>query len=345
MIVTLVVLLTAALLPSLAHAQSPDYNVESAQWNGMSGFLELSRTLGHEVSPADEIDYGNLDPSRRLVIVYPNQSLNVDDLAEFVIDGGRVLLADDFGVSNGLLKRLDIERQIDRPGGLPHDEFVEGNTALPILRPTGVHPLLEQVSTVVANHPAVLQHAGGPVVPYSQTGGLVFDMNLGEGKVIVFADASLLINHMLQVADNRALARNSLRYLCRETDSCRPTLLVGRFAQTGDYRSSSDSESAVDKFAENFNEAVASIQRQIPSSPLLYYLAVILAGGLALYLGTVFSVRPSRRYSEYIDEAVEDVPAPQSEFEWNVSRFGASRRETNFALPLSILKEIFEELF
>jgi len=337
--------LAVALVPAPAGAQSPDYKVASAQWNGMAGFIDLSRTLGHEVEPSDTVDYGELDASRRLVIVYPEQSLEVEELADFVIDGGRVLLADDFGASGSFLERLDIDRQTDRPGGLPHERFVRDNQSLPILRSTGVHPLLEQVTTVVGNHPAVLRHTGGPVVPYSEQGGLVFDMNLGEGKVIVFGDASLLINHMLQVGDNRALARNGLRYLCQETDRCRPTLLAGRFSQSGEYRGGSDADNALDRFAENFNESIVTLQEQIPSSPLLYYLAIMLAGGLALYLGTVFSVRPSRRYSQYIDEALEDIPAPQSEFEWNVSRFGASRRETNFALPLSILKEIFEELF
>ena len=338
-------LVCLALVPASARAASPDYDVESSQWNGMSGLLQYAEGLGHALEPTDTLDYGELDTDQRLIIVYPKQELAVDELAEFVIDGGRVLLADDFGESGSFLERLDIDRQTRPRGDLPHGEFVEDNGALPILSPSGVHPLLEEVSTVVANHPAVLDHAGGPVVPYEKRGGLVFDMNLGAGKVIVFGDASLLINHMLQVADNRALAQNAVRYLCEDVESCRPKLLVGRFEQTGDYASTDESDSAIDRFAENFNEAVASIQRQIPSSPLLYYLAIILAGGLGLYLATVFSVRPARRYSQYIDEALQDVPAPQSEFEWNVSRFGASRRETNFALPLSILKEIFEELF
>ncbi len=327
----------------LAQPDTTDYAVESSQWNGMSRLLDLADATGVPVEPRETLDYGELEPSNRVVVVYPHSDLQVQDLAEFVIDGGRVLLADDFGRSESLLERLDIQRR-GEGAELPHDEFVQGNRSLPILGPEGVHPLLSEVSTVVANHPSVLSHRGGPVVPYAREGGLVFDMNLGEGKVIVFGDASLLINHMLQVADNRRLAANALQYLCEDTDPCKPGLYVERFEQTGRYRPPGAGDS-LSEMAESFNETVASLQEEVPSSPLLYYLAVILAGGLVLYLATIFSIRRARPYSEYIDDAIGEVPAPKSEFEWNVSRFGASRRETNFALPLAILKEIFEELF
>ncbi len=340
-------LAVAALMAAPVRAQSDagdDYAVDSSRWNGMSRFLDLADAVGLGVTPSEELDYGSLEPSSRLIVVYPSQALEVRELAEFVIDGGRVWLADDVGQAESFLARLDIERLGGESQELPHDRFVRGNRDLPILRPDGVHPLLTDVSTVVANHPAVLRHRGGPVVPYGEEGGLVFDMNLGDGKVIVFADASLLINHMLEVADNRRLAANALEYLCEDVDECEPTLLVEEFAQSGRYRPPGAGDS-LDEMAEAFNESIDSLQSEIPSRPLLYYLSVILAGGLILYLATIFSVRRSRRYSEYIEEAIGEVPAPQSEFEWNVSRFGASRRETNFALPLAIFKEIFEEIF
>ncbi|MFW6053219.1 MAG: hypothetical protein ACOC9J_00225, partial [Persicimonas sp.] len=78
---------------------------------------------------------------------------------------------------------------------------------------------------------------------------------------------------------------------------------------------------------------------------LLYYLGILLSAGLALYLAAIFRLRPSRPYSRYIAGTTSDVPEPQSEFDWNLSRFGSGGRDTNYALPLAILKEVFEELF
>ena len=345
LLVSVLTVVVATLWADSALAQEGDYAVESSRWNGMSEFLGVGSALGIELEPTDTLDFSKLTADQTLVIVYPATELDVTELAAFIVEGGRVLLADDFGKSGGLLERLDIERSPAMSGGLPHDEFVRDNKALPVFEPTGVHPLLEGVSTVVANHPSVLRHPGGPVIAYKKRGGLVYDMNLGEGKVIVLGDSSLLINQMLEVADNQKLAQNALQYLCEGISPCSPKLLVGEIEQSGTFQSSDAPETTLAWLAEAFNESVARLQAEIPSSPLLFYLAIILSGGLALYLGTIFSVRDSRRYSEYIDEAIEDVPAPQSEFEWNVSRFGANRRETNFALPLSILKEIFEELF
>jgi len=325
-------------------AQPADYAVDSDRWNGLDQFVRLGEALGTPIEHADRLKYGSLRPTDTLVIVYPRTELDVRALAEFVIDGGRILLADDFGRAGPLLKRLDIDREPFPGSGTSHEEFVREKRSLPVFTPGGVHPLLEGVEIVVGNHPTLLRHEGGAVVGYEGGGGAVYDMNLGEGKVVVFGDASLLINHMLGVADNRQLVANALRYLCENRSECSPRLFVGSFEQEGTYRSGREGERSVAWFAERFNQLVDEIQRQVPSRPLLFYLSLILAAGLVVYLATVFSVRESRRYSEYIEEAVQEVPAPQTEFEWNVSRFGADRRETNFALPLAILKEVFEEI-
>jgi len=337
--------------PTLVLGQSSDYDVESVGWNGMSRFVQLAEDLGTPVEPTDELDYSSLRPSDTLVIVYPQRDLDVRALADFVIDGGRILLADDFGRAASLLDRLDIERRSIDAGELPHDRFVRDNRSLPIFTPKGVHPLLEGVDTVVGNHPTVLYHGGGPVVPYAESAGsedeppgVVYDMNLGDGKVVVFGDASVLINHMLGVADNRRLVENSLQYVCEQRSECRPMLMSGAFDQVGTYRQRGGTERSVAWVAERFNEAVEEVQQEVPSRPLLFYLALILTAGLVLYLSTVFSLGDSRRYSDYIEEAIQEVPAPQTEFEWNISRFGADRRETNFALPLAILKKLFEEI-
>ncbi|MEM1349561.1 MAG: DUF4350 domain-containing protein, partial [Myxococcota bacterium] len=160
-----------------------EYDPTSTDWNGLSDLMTLVGAEGVEVVLHEELDYGQLEVDQPIVLVYPGSALQIGSLERYVIRGGRMLLADDFGASDGFLERLDLSRVMPS-GTLPHDEYADQNPALPILRPGGMHPLLEGVEVVVANHPAVLYNVGGPVVPYSVDGGLVYDMNLGEGKVV-----------------------------------------------------------------------------------------------------------------------------------------------------------------
>ena len=349
-VVTFIVMVAAlsAPLPAPAQTSPPaDYDPESTAWNGLSALVELAGETDADLQVSSSVDYDALEPADRLFLVYPDVDLDVESLAAFVVDGGRLVVADDFGAAGPLLERLDIDRQTPGVEGLPQESFARDNPALPVFRPTGVHPLLEGVGTVIANHPAVLQHVGGPVVPYDQGGGLVYDMNLGDGKMIVVGDSSLFINRMIEAADNRRLARNTLDYLCRNApEDCSVRLLVGQFAQSGAYRTEEEQpESPLAEHVADVNAWIERMQKAIPSTPLLYYLAVLLAAGMGVYLTAALSLIAPKAYSEYIDEALEDVPDPQSEFEWNLARFEDGGRDTNYALPLSILKEIFEELF
>lgn len=328
--------------------QGADFDPKSESWTGLSRFIALAEAQGIEVELADSIDWNEQSPDEPIFLVYPTKGLEIANAANYVVDGGRILIADDFGASPAFLDRLDVSRVNVDMGELPHDRFVHGNRALPIFEPDGRHPLLEGVDTVVANHPAVLLNVGGPVVAYSEGGGLVYDMNLGEGKVVLLGDASLVINHMLSVADNSMLVQNTFDYLCPDREPCRAKLIVRDFDQYGRYtprEPDDDGPATLSAQLDELNEVISDFMEQMPAGRLLYYLSILLAGGLALYLAAVFRLRASRPYSEYVHNSTRDVPEPQSEFDWNLSRFGDGGRETNYALPLAIFKEVFEELF
>jgi len=102
----------------------------------------------------------------------------------------------------------------------------------------------------------------------------------------------------------------------------------------------------------NLDESVGTINRflskfmdALPGHELLFYLSLLLGIGMAAYLCTVFPLKRMRAYSAFVDDFYRPIPEPQSEFDWNLSRFGTPNRRLNYALPLSILKELFEELF
>ena len=330
---------------------SRDYALDNGDWNGMQDLLVLARAQGVELVVHQRLDYDQMKVDEPWIIVYPQQPLRLASLSRYLVEGGRALLADDFGQSDELLARLDLNRLMPEGGELPHDEFVNQNPALPVFRPRGVHPLLEDVQVVVANHPAVLFNVGGPVIPFSGGGGLVYDMNLGAGKIIVMSDASLFINHMILMADNDKLVRNALRYLCRErSEQCRVHLIVGAFEQRGSFGRDEDtsflglSRDLVEDVT-SLNEVIARTMRELPTQQLFYYLSILLVAGLAVYLYTIFPMRKTRPYSAYLSDQREAIAHPQSEFDWNLSRFMHGSSSMNYALPVAILKELFEELF
>jgi|GEM_PF-2152447 len=330
-------------------AKKTDYQPDNQAWSGLSQFVELAASQRVEVLASQTLDWSAITPQDIVLAVHPQVALDVDNASRYILDGGMMLLAIEGGSSDPFLDRLGIRSLDIIDGEFPHDRFVEQNPNLPIFSPTGAHPLIADIQTMVANHPAVLLNVGGPVVAYAQGGGLVYDMNFGQGKVVALADASLLINQMLQVGDNAQFVRNTLKYLCAERKPCRAILLVEDFEQFGTYRSgaaeASAEMSAWSRWLKELNDSLSRMMRDLAVTRLLYYLALLLAAGLALYLAAVFRLRAGRPYSEYIRKSGDTALAPQGEFDWNLARFGRGGRETNYALALAILKEQFEELF
>ncbi len=334
--------------PSLAFAQQ-DYAPDVRDWNGLSELQLVAQSEGIELVFEDRLELDALSLEEPLLIIYPEQELRANALTRYIIDGGRVVLADDFGQSSSLLSRLDIDRQMPARGALPHQEFFQNNPALPVFRAQGLHPLLSQVDVVIANHPAVLSNVGGPVLKYSEDGGLVYDMNLGKGKALVLGDASLLINHMLGVADNETLVRNSLRYVCEVSaeSTCVVHVYAGQFTQSGSYGSEDTllgDQEAVSEKIQSLNQSIHDLMEQIPAARLFYYLGVLIAFGLVAYLGAIFPLRKTRAYSFFVQDTLKSIHNPQGEFDWNLARYANASGATNYALPISILKEIVEEL-
>lgn len=334
------------LVSNLAFGQGvEDFDPLGDDWYGLRDFVSTASAMGIEVEVLTTMNYRDLDTSTRLVIVYPLTPLDGESLGAYVADGGRLILWDDFGESEDFLTRLEIARVVPSPGNLPHNQYVDGSPAFPIFEPEGRHPLLEGVRRVVANHASVLSNPGGPVIGFSAGGALVYDMNMGEGKALIVSDASLVINQMLGVADNAAFVRNTLDYICENQRPCMIQLLVGEFESEGRYSTALFGDGDVSDGIESFNAFLQRLMEQVLIEELLFYLSVLLALGLGAYLASVFPLRSTRPYSAYVTDFFSQIPSPQSEFDWNLARFASTNRTSNFALPMSILKEIFEELF
>lgn len=326
--------------------RADEFDGSSSAWNGLLDFVTLARERGLDFRETRRLRWADLAEEDVLIIIYPEQVLDLESLAAFVIDGGRVVLFDDFGGSDAFLGRLSLARIWPLPHELPHEHFVDGEYDWPIFRPTGRHPLLLGVREVVANHPAVLQNVGGPVVAYDHGGGLVYDMKLGEGRVLVIADSSIPINSMLGVADNRHFVQNILEYACQDGGQpCRTWLVAGAFETVGSYGDPlSISGEGAQGVLQDLNRTIRDIFSRLPETELLLYLAVFLAFGTTAYLATVFPFRRGKRWSLFMEKRRQECAAPLTEFDWNLARFSEAQKGIDFALPLAILKEEFEEL-
>lgn len=339
-----VIAVTAAAVP---WGHTEDFDTESTQWHGLADFVDLTERQGANVREVSTLHFDQVTNDDVIVLIYPRNQPDTPQIAEFLMDGGRVFLVDDFGASAPLKERLDLERSEPSVDDLPHQQFVDDHPGWPRFIPEGRHPLLEGVDEVVANYPAVLHNVGAPVIGYDGGGGLVYDMELGDGRAVVAADPGLLINSMLPVADNRRLAANAISYLCGDTDECVAWLLVEHAEFSGTYipRSQQGEGDELSRRIEQFNQGIQEVLSELVESQLLYLAAVIIAAGGLIYLLTVFRWRPARRLSRYIERRHADLAPPLTEFDWNIERFSESGDKINYALPMAILKESFQRLF
>lgn len=334
-----------------AAAQAPalsagDYGLENEEWNGLGQFLRLARAQGATLQPTTALDFSTLTPEDRLILLFPTQEIDTEELANFVIDGGRVLLADDFGTSDKILERLGISR-VDA-SSVRHDAYYLDRPGLPLFKPGGRHALLEGVQEVVANHPSALTTQGGAILPYAEPGtGLAYDMRLGRGKVVVVGDASLFINHMIGVKDNRIFLRNALDYLCLDAEPCAPLLVVGEVEVSGSYQTQHSPQDDVGAWFEDgleeLNGFLEKLANGIPGRKAMYYASLLLLLGTVAFLVTIFPWRRALKVAPAVGAPVHVQPL--SEFEWNLLRYQRSGFEGNYVLPMAILRAEFERLF
>ncbi len=316
-------------------AMATPYGGEDEGWEGYSQWVAMAEQGGLSLSMEDRLEWDRLEVDDVLVVVYPEVAIDVGDLASFVSDGGRVLWIDDFGQSDEWLERLGIRRDIAEDG-LPHRRFVDDEPGWPVVQTSGHHPLIDGVREVVANYPAVLHHPGGAVMSYDDEGGLVYDMVMGEGRVVVMADPGLFINGMLEVADNRRLAANTLSYLCEEGD-CRGWMVGGVFETSGRYGEAS-SQGLVD----TWNRRIQEVFRELPETPWMVWVVLFISMGAMAYLGSWFRWRNPGRLSSIMDGHRRDIAPPMTEYDWHINRFCGDAKRVNYALPAAILKERFQ---
>jgi len=284
-------LVVFAVLALVTRAHAAPFDLAGSDWEGCAELVRLARAeLGAQrVIVTGQIDFHELKPDDGLLLLYPEKSLDVDELSKFMRAGGRVVMLDDFGRGDSLLRHFGMERVASprRPA-----EFLRRNPQLALAEPASAHPVVAEVSRVVTNHPTGLSHPDlSPVLKIRGNGEpdvvVAVAGAVGQGRLLAVGDPSIVMNSMLRYGGNKALARGLVRYTV-DHDSWgkrggRLFIASGAFDQKGNF---GDEESSWSEWMRSLREALEGMRRDGVPSSVAYALAIALGLALVVWVGS-----------------------------------------------------------
>ena len=233
-----VMVLVPLVVPMLT--READYSVFNTGWNGCSDFYkDYISTYGAEsVATTEDIylnavlrDLTHLDTDPRdamLLIIGPSKPYGAHELAylrTFLSEGGRIILADDFGVGNDILSFLGVDARFsgvplldlayETSALVPVTFFGSGGSTLPYTALLNHATALSGVSSsyLYSSPSAFLDTNGNGVFDEGERRGpfpLISRIPYDEGVLILIADPSIFINDMYRREDNRALLLDNI---------------------------------------------------------------------------------------------------------------------------------------
>lgn len=220
------VALFVTLVATTASSTAP-FDPYNADWNGTSEFQTLAAEQGSTQLVTDASEYDRLEPDRSVVFVVapdrPYYARSGRAVRSYVERGGTVVVAGDRGPPAEYLVRNLTSYRLDRRPVRDLSSFTEGS-ALPLVQPPDDRPI-DGVDGVATNLPGSIddvpaeqrllvtsstayRDADGdeepddsePLGPFT----VAATQSVGDGRVVVLADPSVLIDGMIDRADNRA---------------------------------------------------------------------------------------------------------------------------------------------
>ncbi len=327
-----------------AGAAPDDYLPGSRDWNGLSDLARLAEAGGYTVATPEEVPWQDLGENDTLFLIYPTDKLEAQHVGTFLRQGGRLLIADDFGTSDAALARLGIIRQ----GGetVTHARRYEGNPNLPIAATWDEgHPLARGVDQLHTNHPSVFFSQPGPeqVFGFGKGQAVVVAGSLGDGRFVALSDPSVLINGMLAFDGNLAFAVNLLDFL-RPRDADRIAEPPRLFILTQGFRlTGAPPEAFDDSETHTLNEILAEADNWLYGlndwiAPDDVLKRVAWAGAILALLGAVI-VLPMRRPRKMDAGFARARDADRGGFAEMVGYYDAPGIAVNFAYPTAILRD------
>ncbi len=345
----------AALLAFLAlfafgwSSHAAPFDLAGSDWEGCGELIRLARSeLGtSRVVATTQIDFGQLDPKDGLLLLYPEKSLDVDELSKFMRAGGRVVLLDDFGRGESLLRHFGMERV---PTPKNPVESLRHNPQLALAEPASAHPVVADVNRVVTNHATGLAHpdlspvlkirgAGEPDVFIAVAGAVGDKPPAPQGRFLVVGDPSIVMNSMLRYAGNKAFARGLVRYAV-ENDAWgnrggRLFVATGAFEQKGSF---GGEENTLAEWLRAVKDALEIIRKDGLPDPLAWAAAIALGLALVVWVGS----RAGKLHKPVVPRFVRRVPTvAQGGVAGHAAVIGAP--QTSRVLAILELKSALEE--
>ncbi|MCU0799999.1 MAG: hypothetical protein MUC62_10070 [Candidatus Thermoplasmatota archaeon] len=241
-------LVMALFVPVLS--SNADFSIYNTGWNGCSS---LGRTVYGTGTFMPTIDVSGsteeyvvhtslpdietkLEPlESALLFLGPDSPFSKEEggfVHRFLIRGGLVLLADDFGSGSGLLSMLNTTTTIS--GQRMVSLAFEKSGDFSVASDMAVHPVTEGVSMVLLNHPSTIVPSplARALVNSSHSSWLDIDADdrldtdepkgpfplltiepYGRGELMVLSDPSIMINQMQGPMNGSILVRNIVAYL------------------------------------------------------------------------------------------------------------------------------------
>jgi hypothetical protein len=303
------ILAVLAVLMFVTRADAAPFELAGSDWEGCAELVRLARSeLGSSrVVATGQIDFHELKPDDGLLLLYPEKGLDVDELSKFMRAGGRVVMLDDFGRGDSLLRHFGMERVASprRPA-----EFLRRNPQLALAEPASAHPVVSDVSRVVTNHPTGLSHPDlSPVLKIRGNGEpdviVAVAGAVGQGRLLAVGDPSIVMNSMLRYGGNKAFARGLVKYSV-DHDSWgkrggRLFIASGAFEQKGSY---GDEESNWSDMARALRDALDVMRREGVPSWIAYLLACAIGLALVVWVGS----RAGRLHKPVTPRFVRKIP-------------------------------------
>ncbi len=221
--VLLIMTLTTMPLTVPLFKSSTPYSMFNTGWDGTARFAMLLHSKGIRVVPLFQpLDMENLgNKNGVLIIVAPDVSYTSAELAQirdFVKRGNTLLVADDFGDGDQVLKALNLPVGISK---YPLRDFFYEKDDRIIVAVRINDPLLgRNVSRVIMNEPSAIIVSRKGEVYSSRVAMVNFHMRefpiltevpYGDGRVVVLADPDILTNQFF--SENRQFVSNLVEYL------------------------------------------------------------------------------------------------------------------------------------
>jgi len=227
-----------------------DFSIYNNGWNGCSSLAVRTYEAGSFV-PNLVLDGGETDVAQReltsydvlpsdtsIVIIGPRREFSpgvADHIHNFLMDGGKLILADDFGSGNSLLGELETDSRFSGEPLL--DLSFEKKPQFVVAYDISTHNLTEGVDFLMLNHPSTLRPGSDSQVLINSSSASWLDLDddgipgpedprggfpilsiesYGDGELVLLSDPSVLINSMIERMDNDRFAENLLDYISQD---------------------------------------------------------------------------------------------------------------------------------